>query len=115
MISHDEKSGGDQRIASVAGDADDIAVAKTEIDAQLASAINAEHNLTIRQAVKLYAKALAWSAYVSIGVIMLSFDPQLIGNLFAMGQFKKDFGVIYNGDVSYSFFFFSVAGLSNLL
>ncbi|KAI1494511.1 general substrate transporter [Biscogniauxia mediterranea] len=61
-------------------------------DVALAEAIQQEHALTFWEAVKLYPTAVGWSAFVSIGVIMLAFDPQIIGNMFAMPQFKKDFG-----------------------
>lgn len=57
-----------------------------------------EVHLTFRQALKLHAKAIAWSAYVSIGVIMLAFDPQLLGNLYAIPQFASDFGVLVDGE-----------------
>ena len=68
--------------------------------AALAEAIRYEHSLTFREAVKLYPAAIAWSAFVSIGVIMLAFDPQLLGNFFAMPQFTKDFGYLHDEDVS---------------
>lgn len=60
-------------------------------------AVHGEHNITFLKALKIYRKAVAWSAYVSIGVIMLAFDPQLLGNLFAMPQFARQFGRKYNG------------------
>jgi hypothetical protein len=59
-----------------------------------------EAKLTFRQALKLHKKAIAWSAYVSIGVIMLAFDPQLLGNLYAITQFANDFGQLVDGEVS---------------
>lgn len=61
-------------------------------DAALAEAIAFEHNLTFRDALKLYPAAIGWSAFVSLGVIMLAFDPQLLGNLFATPQFQQEFG-----------------------
>ncbi|KAH7102200.1 general substrate transporter [Auriculariales sp. MPI-PUGE-AT-0066] len=67
-------------------------------DGQLADAIRSEHEMTFREALRLYPKAIFWSAYVSIGVIMLAFDPQLIGNLYATPQFQKDFGHLYQGE-----------------
>jgi hypothetical protein len=64
-------------------------------------AINVEHTLTLRQAVRLYPKAIAWSIFVSLGVIMLGFDPQLIGNLYASPQFVRHFGQLdVDGNVS---------------
>ncbi|KZL66011.1 maltose permease (alpha glucoside transporter) [Colletotrichum tofieldiae] len=68
-------------------------------DAALAEAIRLEHNLTFSQAVKLYPAAIGWSAFVSLGVIMLAFDPQLLGNLYATPQFQRDFGYEYEGSV----------------
>lgn len=65
-------------------------------------AVHGEHNVTFFKALKLYPKAIAWSAYVSIGVIMLAFDPQLLGNLFAMPQFARQFGHKYKGEVGSS-------------
>lgn len=68
----------------------------------LTEAINQEHELGFIEAVKLYPQAVGWSAFVSIGVIMLAFDPQLLGNLYATPQFQRDFGYEYNGEVSCS-------------
>jgi len=72
--------------------------------AALAEAIRYEHSLSFREAVKLYPAAIAWSAFVSIGVIMLAFDPQLLGNFFAMPQFTKDFGYLHDGEVCLNLF-----------
>lgn len=66
-------------------------------DAALAEAINEEHNLTFWESVKLYPAAVGWSAFVSLGVIMLAFDPQLLGNLYATPQFQRDFGYEFEG------------------
>ncbi|KAL2289202.1 hypothetical protein FJTKL_02230 [Diaporthe vaccinii] len=62
-----------------------------------AHAIQAEHELTFTQACQLYPRAIFWSAFVSLGVIMLAFDPQLLGNLYATPQFQRDFGYPYEG------------------
>ena len=71
------------------------------IDQQaLNEAVEREHALTFWEAVRLYPTAVGWSAFVSIGVIMLAFDPQIVGNMFAIPQFKKDFGIEHpNGEV----------------
>lgn len=61
------------------------------------TAIRAEHSLTFTQACRLYPAAIGWSAFVSLGVIMLAFDPQLLGNLYATPQFRRDFGYRYAG------------------
>ncbi|KAI0508290.1 sugar porter family MFS transporter [Xylaria bambusicola] len=65
----------------------------------LSEAIEQEHALTFWEAVSLYPTAVGWSMFVSIGVIMLAFDPQIVGNMFAIPQFKKDFGIEHpNGE-----------------
>ncbi|KAI1433436.1 putative maltose permease [Xylaria sp. CBS 124048] len=69
---HDEKTPGSMAIRNVAEPA---------------------RTLTFWEAIKMYPTAIAWSAFVSIGVIMLAFDPQLIGNMFAIPQFQQDFGI----------------------
>ncbi|KAK1765058.1 general substrate transporter [Phialemonium atrogriseum] len=60
--------------------------------AAIGEAVQFEHSLTFGQALRLYPAAIGWSAFVSIGVIMLAFDPQLLGNLYATPQFQRDFG-----------------------
>ncbi|KAH8677884.1 general substrate transporter [Xylariales sp. PMI_506] len=63
----------------------------------LAEAIQHEHELGFMEAVKLYPRAVWWSVFVSMGVIMLAFDPQLLGNLYATPQFQQDFGYEFEG------------------
>ncbi|KAI1471491.1 putative maltose permease [Daldinia caldariorum] len=67
-------------------------------DVALSEAVQREHGLSFWEAAKLYPTAVGWSAFVSIGVIMLAFDPQIIGNMFAMPQFQKDFGFELDGE-----------------
>ncbi|KAL6790800.1 general substrate transporter [Trichoderma sp. SZMC 28012] len=81
--------------------------------AEAIEAIRAEHELTFGEALKLYPKAIAWSGFVSIGVIMLAFDPQLIGNLYSTPQFARDFGHLYKGDVSLTVSSFSWNSIAN--
>lgn len=68
-------------------------------DTAIVEALHLEHEMTFRQAVKLYPASIAWSLFVSIGVIMLAFDPQIVGSMFAMPQFQKDFGYEKDGEV----------------
>lgn len=56
-----------------------------------------ETELGFWAAVRLYPGAIFWSLYFSLGVIMLAFDPQLLGNLYAMPAFQRDFGYYYPG------------------
>lgn len=69
-----------------------------------AQALQAEKEIGVRTALKLYPKAAAWSIFFSVGVIMLAFDPQLLGSLYAMPTFQKDFGEEYEGSVRCHFF-----------
>lgn len=53
-----------------------VAVRKLSIAAEeVREAIEVEHNLTFFQAVKLYPKAIGWSMYFSLGVVMLGTCP----------------------------------------
>ncbi|KAF3035024.1 hypothetical protein E8E12_005931 [Didymella heteroderae] len=73
-----------------------IEVRKLSIAAEeVCEAIEVEHALTFWEAVRLYPKAIGWSMYFSLGVIMLAFDPQLLGNLYAMPAFQKQFGYAF--------------------
>jgi SP family general alpha glucoside:H+ symporter-like MFS transporter len=54
-----------------------------------------EHRMTFLEGLKLYPKALGWSAFFSLGVIMTAFDPQILGSMFATPAFQKDFGYLY--------------------
>lgn len=89
-----------------------VEVRKLSIAAEeVREAIEVEHTLKFWEAVKLYPKAIGWSMYFSLGVIMLgiyflfirllaltletAFDPQLLGNLYAMPAFQKQFGYAF--------------------
>lgn len=54
-----------------------------------------EHQLKFVEALKLYPTAVGWSVFFSMGIIMTAFDPQLIGQLYAVPKFKRDFGYEY--------------------
>ena len=61
-----------------------------------------EHNLSLRDAIRLYPKAIGWSLFFSLGIIMTAFDPQLLGQLFATPAFKHDFGYKFQGGAFYA-------------
>lgn len=77
----------------------DVDVKPINHEAVHVDAIRTEHELTFTNAVRLYPKAIGWSAFMSIGVIMLAFDPQLLGNLYSTPQFARDFGYEFEGEV----------------
>lgn len=55
-------------------------------------ATESEQNMTLRQGLKLYPKAIAWSILLSCAIIMEGFDKVLIANLFAVPAFKEKYG-----------------------
>lgn len=80
---------------------------------EVREAIQVEHTLTFWKAIKHYPKAIGWSMYFSLGVIMLSYDPQLLGNLYAMPAFQKDFGYMFNGEYTISAAWQTALGMGN--
>lgn len=56
-------------------------------------ATEAEHNLTLLDAMKLYPKAVGWSVLVSAACVMDGYDMAVMGQLFAVPAFQKQFGV----------------------
>ncbi|OQU96203.1 hypothetical protein CLAIMM_02316 [Cladophialophora immunda] len=56
-------------------------------------ATEAEHNLTLMQALKLYPQAVGWSVLVSAACVMEGYDMAVIGQLFAQKSFQQHFGV----------------------
>ena len=63
-----------------------------ELVSDAEEATNQDHELTILQAIKLYPKAVAWSAIFSASCIMDGYDLKLIGSLFAQPAFCKAYG-----------------------
>lgn len=65
-------------------------------NADVNHAIVAEHALSFWQAIRLYPQAVGWSVFFSLGIIMCAFDPQLMGQLYAVPAFQRDFGHRFN-------------------
>ncbi|KAL6863258.1 hypothetical protein ACO1O0_003503 [Amphichorda felina] len=59
-------------------------------DANLAT--KDEHSTTFLQSVRRYPKAVAWSAVVTLSIIMDGYDTALMGSLFGFPAFQKTFG-----------------------
>jgi SP family general alpha glucoside:H+ symporter-like MFS transporter len=57
-----------------------------------------EHELGFWKAVKLYPKAVFWSAFFCIAVIMAGFDPQLVASFYALPTFQKKYGQLFEGE-----------------
>ncbi|THY20788.1 putative maltose permease [Aureobasidium pullulans] len=58
----------------------------------------AEHELGFWKGAKLYPKAVFWSAFFCIAVIMAGFDPQLVSYFYALPAFQKKYGQLYEGE-----------------
>ncbi|TKA78238.1 hypothetical protein B0A55_04787 [Friedmanniomyces simplex] len=67
-------------------------IAQRDLLSNAEDATDKEHNLTLFKAIKLYPKAIAWSAIMSASLIMDGYDLKLIGSLFAQPAFQKSFG-----------------------
>lgn len=61
-----------------------------QADARLAA--EDEHSSTLLQAVKQYPKAAAWSAVVSLCIIMDGYDTALMSSFFGFPAFQKKYG-----------------------
>lgn len=57
-----------------------------------------EHELTIRDAIKLYPKAIAFSIIFSTAVIMEGYDLSLMGSFFGLPPFRNFYGTEDNPD-----------------
>jgi MFS transporter, SP family, general alpha glucoside:H+ symporter len=55
-------------------------------------ATDREHNMTIRDAVKLYPKAIMFSVAFSTAVVMEGYDLSLVGSFFGFPAFKAKYG-----------------------
>jgi hypothetical protein len=55
---------------------------------------NAEHSMTVLQAVRAYPMASFWAFVMSSTIIMESYDVFLMGNFLALEAFKNRFGVV---------------------
>jgi len=75
-------------------------------------ATHSEQNMTLREGLRLYPKAVAWSVLLSAAIIMEGFDKVLIANLMAVPAFKQRFGQQL-GDGTYEITAAWQAGLTN--
>ncbi|KAK9322270.1 general substrate transporter [Lipomyces orientalis] len=80
------------------------------IEAKDATAL--EHQMTPRQALKIYPKAVGWSILLSLVIVMEGYDTLLLGSFYAFPAFIKKFGEL-QPDGSYEVPAPWQAGLSN--
>ncbi|GAB7355748.1 hypothetical protein MBLNU459_g6437t1 [Dothideomycetes sp. NU459] len=79
---------------------------------EAARATEAEHSMSLLQALKTYPKAVGWSILLSTAIVMEGFDLVLINSLFALPAFQKKFGSMTK-DGSYQVSAAWQTGLSN--
>ncbi|KAJ5212463.1 uncharacterized protein N7498_004109 [Penicillium cinerascens] len=60
-------------------------------------ASNFEHNLTNREAFKVFPKAILFSFILSLAIIMEGYDTSLLGSFYAYPTFQERFGVPVKG------------------
>ncbi|CZR65147.1 related to transporter (major facilitator superfamily) [Phialocephala subalpina] len=76
-------------------------------------ATDAEHAMTLRQAIKRYPKAIVWSILLSTAIAMEGYDLVLISSFYAFPTFTEKYGVSKNGGKAYQIPAPWQAGLSN--
>ncbi|KAF1972065.1 sugar transporter [Bimuria novae-zelandiae CBS 107.79] len=93
----------ESKIATEVGHADvyDEKAAISDFKADAIEAENAEHNMTVLQAVRAYPMASFWAFVMSCTIIMESYDVFLMGNFVALPAFRNKFGVPYPGHKDY--------------
>jgi MFS transporter, SP family, general alpha glucoside:H+ symporter len=68
-----------------------LTFSKSQIESVDAS-VNAEHRLTIRNGLPLYAKAIGWSILLSLTIVMEGYDLTIINSFYAFPEFKMAYG-----------------------
>ena len=56
------------------------------------AAIDNEHNMTVRQSIRFWWKAIVFSFVISLCVVMEGYDTSLMNKFFAFQPFKDRFG-----------------------
>lgn len=56
------------------------------------AAINNEHNMSVRQSIRFWWKAIVFSFVISLCVVMEGYDTSLMNKFFAFDPFKNKFG-----------------------
>lgn len=77
------------------------------------NAADAEHEMTLMQAIKTYPKAIGWSVLLSSTLIMEGYDLALLGNLYASPVFNKKYGTYSAENDKYQVSAAWQSGLSN--
>ncbi|KAA8916819.1 hypothetical protein TRICI_000938 [Trichomonascus ciferrii] len=72
-----------------------------------------EKQLGVIEAAKIYPKALFWSTFFALGVIMVGYDAQIINSFYAMPAFKEFYGEYYDGEKQITAAWQSALGMGN--
>lgn len=56
------------------------------------AAANKEHEMSVRDAIKLYKKGMAYSILLSMAVVMEGYDLSVVGSFFGFPAFKNKYG-----------------------
>lgn len=83
------------------------------LSSEAKQATEAEHNMSIREAIKRYPKAVAWSILFSTAIIMEGYDIVLVTAFFAYPSFQGKFGEPIKSETSYQIKAPWQSGLSN--
>lgn len=84
-----------------------------QLSSEAKTATEAEHAMTVRQAIRLYPKAIAWSVFFSTAIAMEGYDLVLISAFYAYPSFTKKYGQLAKGGKTYQIPAPWQAGLSN--
>ncbi|KAF3358077.1 hypothetical protein VDGD_03237 [Verticillium dahliae] len=85
----------------------------TVLAARAQEAVEAQHAITLKEALRAYPMAIFWSLMVSMCVIMEGYDTILIGNFYAYPQFAKKYGQYIDDNGKHQLSAPWQAGLSN--
>ncbi|PGG96237.1 hypothetical protein AJ79_09673 [Helicocarpus griseus UAMH5409] len=65
------------------------------------AATHTEHQMTVREAMRIYKKAIGWSIVLSLTLVMEGFDKTLMTSFFAFPSFQRDYGTRIEGKDEY--------------
>jgi SP family general alpha glucoside:H+ symporter-like MFS transporter len=71
----------------------------TGLQADAKGATQKEHDMTLKQAAKLYPNAIGWSVLLSTAIIMEGYDAVLLSSFYALPQFNERYGVLADNGV----------------
>jgi len=72
-------------------------LSEKQLNNEAHTATDAEHTITVGQALKIYKWAVLWSVLISTTVVMEGYDTTLIGSFMAYPGFKQRYGT-WTGD-----------------